>query len=65
MENLEKLEELELRNNKIRRLCKYIVDLNLLKRLSARGNPLTYEEIRSLVTLMNLKPQRMSIDITG
>lgn len=65
MKNLEKLEELELRNNNIERISEGIVDLYLLKRLFVKGNPLTYEEIGNLRRLMDLKPQRLSIDITG
>jgi len=41
------------------------VDLHRLKKLSVTGNPLTFEEIERLMTLMDLKPQRMSIDIAG
>jgi len=41
------------------------VDLHRLKKLSVTGNPLTFEEIGNLVILMDLKPQRMSIDIAG
>ena len=62
---LEKLQELELRNNKLKRVFEYIVDLNNLKKLSVAGNPLTFQEIRSLMMLMDLKSQRMSIDIAG
>ena len=65
MKNLENLEELELRNNKMKKVSKYIVDLHRLKKHSVTGNPLTFEEMERLMTLMDLKPQRMSIDIAG
>ena len=65
MKNLEKLQELELKNNNIERIYEYVADLNHLKKLSVTGNPLAFEEIGNLMMLMDLKPQRMSVDIAG
>ena len=65
LNNLGKLQELELRNNKLKRVFKYIVDLHNLKKLSVRGNPLTFQEIRGLMMLMDLNSQGMLIDIAG
>ena len=65
LNSLEKLQELELRNNKLKRVFKYIADLHNLEKLSVTGNPLTFQEIRSLTMLMDLKSQRMLIDIAG
>jgi len=65
LKNLEKLEELELRNNNIERLYEYIVDLSHLKKLTVKGNSLTFEEIGNVMMLMDLRPQRMSVDIAG
>ena len=62
---LKKLKELEMRNNKLKRVFKYIVDLRNLEKLSVTGNPLTSEEIRGLMMLMDLKSPRMSIEIAG
>lgn len=62
---LEKLQELELKNNKLKRIFEYIVGLNNLEKLSVAGNPLTFQEIRSLMMLMDLRSQKMSIDIAG
>jgi len=60
MTSLEKLQELELKNNKVKRLCKDIVDLKHLEKLSVKGNPLAFEEIRNLMEL-----QWIYIDIAG
>ena len=65
LNSLEKLQQLELRNNKLKRVFKYIADLHNLEKLSVTGNPLTFQEIRSLTMLMDLKSQRMLIDIAG
>ena len=60
---LKKLQELDLRNNKLKRLSENISDLKILERLSVEGNPLTVEEIRSLMELMGKR--LCYIDIAG
>ena len=61
---LKKLQVLDLRNNKLKRLSKDIAALKILERLYVEGNPLTVEDIRSLLELME-KRQRLMIDIAG
>ena len=61
---LKKLQELDLSNNKLKGLSENIADLKLLERLFVEGNPLTAEEIRRLVELME-KRRRLIIDIAG
>ena len=61
---LKKLQVLDLRNNKLKRLSKDIAALKILERLYVEGNPLTVEDIRSLLELME-KRQRLLIDIAG
>ena len=61
---LKKLQELDLSNNKLKRLSKNIAALKILERLYVEGNPLTVEEIRSLLELMK-KRHRLTIDIAG
>ena len=61
---LKKLQLLDLSKNKLKGLSENIADLKLLERLYVEGNPLTVEEIRSLMELME-KRRRLMIDIAG
>ena len=63
MKNLEKLEELDLRSNKLKGLFKGIGDLKQLQKLYVEGNPLTLQVIKSLVELMGRKSGKLTIDI--
>ena len=65
MKNLEKLQELDLRNNKLKGPFKDIVDLKQLQELYVEGNPLTLPVIKSLVELMDRKSGKLTIDIAG
>ena len=65
MKNLEKLRELDLRNNKLKILFKGISYLKQLQKLYVEGNPLTLQEMKSLVELTDRKPGKLIIDIAG
>ena len=65
MKNLEKLQQLDLRNNKLKGPFKGIGDLKQLQELFVEGNPLTVEVIKSLVELMDRKSGKLTIDIAG
>ena len=62
--HLEKLQVLDVRNNKLKKVFENVTDLKRLKRLSVEGNPLIIEEVKSLMELKDKKRQ-LSIDITG
>ena len=65
MKNLKKLQQLDLRNNKLKGPFKGIGDLKQLQGLYVEGNPLTLPVIKSLVELMDRKPGKLTIDIAG
>ena len=59
---LVKLEELDLRNNKLNDFSLDITDLSRLQRLSVQGNPLRNDETRKLMMLAH---EKRWIDIAG
>ena len=64
MKFLVRLEELDLRNNQLKKL-NVIRELPKLKKLLVEGNPLTLEEIRSLIKQVGTTTRKIFVDITG
>lgn len=64
IKQLQLLQELDLRNNKLKSVVQDTNDLIRLERLSVEGNPLRIEEVRSLIELMESRPS-LWIDIAG
>ena len=64
MKFLGRLEELDLRNNQLKKL-NVIRELPKLKKLLVEGNPLTLEEIRSLIKQVGTTTRKIFVDITG
>ena len=64
IKQLQLLQELDLRNNKLKSVVQDTNDLIRLERLSVEGNPLRIEEVRSLIELMERRPS-LWIDIAG
>ena len=64
MRRLERLQELDLRNNQLKGLD-VIRELPELKKLLVEGNPLTLEEIRSLIKHLDATAKTIFVDILG
>ena len=61
---LERLQELDLRNNQLK-VLDVVRKLPELKKLLVEGNPLTLEEIRSLIKHVDTTTRSISVDIAG
>ena len=64
MQFLAKLQELDLRNNQLKKL-NVVRELPDLRKLLVEGNPLTLEEIRSLIKHVDETTRTIFIDIAG
>ena len=64
MRSLKGLQELNLRNNQLKGLD-VVRGLPKLKKLFVEGNPLTLEEIRSLIKHVDTTTRTISVDIAG
>ena len=64
MKYLTRLQELDLRNNQLKGLD-VVRKLPKLKKLLVEGNPLTLEEIRSLIEHVDTTTRSISVDIAG
>ena len=64
MKDLKRLQELDLRNNQLKGLD-VVRKLPKLKKLFVEGNPLTLEEIRSLIEHVDTTKRSISVDIAG
>ena len=64
MKFLERLQELDLRNNQLKRLD-VVRELPNLRKLLVEGNPLILEEIRSLFKHVEKTTRTISVDIEG
>ena len=64
MKFLKRLQELDLRNNRLKRLD-VVRELPDLRKLLVEGNPLTLEEIRSLFKHVEKTTRTISVDIAG
>ena len=64
MRSLKGLQELDLRNNQLKGLD-VVTGLPKLKKLFVEGNPLTLEEIRSLIKYVEKTTRTISVDIAG
>ena len=64
MKYLKRLQELDLRNNQLKGLD-VVRKLPKLKKLFVEGNPLTLEEIRSLIEHVGTTTRSISVDIAG
>ena len=64
MRSLKGLQELDLRNNQLKRLD-VVRELPRLRKLLVEGNPLTREEIRSLFKLVDRTTRKIFVDIAG
>ena len=64
MKFLERLQELDLRNNQLKRLD-VVRELPNLRKLLVEGNPLILEEIRSLIKHVEKTTRTISVDIAG
>ena len=64
MKDLTRLQELDLRNNQLKGLD-VVRKLPKLKKLFVEGNPLTLEEIRSLIEHVDTTTRSISVDIAG
>ena len=58
------LQELDLRNNQLKKL-NVVRELPKLKKLLVEGNPLTLEEIRSLIKHVDTTTRNIFVDIAG
>ena len=61
---LKRLQELDLRNNQLK-VLDVVRKLPELKKLLVEGNPLTLEEIRSLMKHVDTTTRSISVDIAG
>ena len=61
---LKRLQELDLRNNQLK-VLDVVRKLPELKKLLVEGNPLTLEEIRSLIKHVDTTTRSISVDIAG
>ena len=64
MKYLKRLQELDLRNNQLKELDE-VRKLPKLKKLLVEGNPLTLEEIRSLMKHVDTTTRTIFVDIAG
>ena len=64
MRCLKGLQELDLRNNQLKKLD-VVRELPNLKKLSVEGNPLSLEEIRSLFKHVDTTTRKIIVDIAG
>ena len=64
MRSLKGLQELDLRNNQLKRLD-VVKELPRLKKLLVEGNPLTLEEIRCLMKHVDTTTRTIFVDIAG
>ena len=64
MKFLERLQELDLRNNQLKRLD-VVRELPNLRKLLVEGNPLSLVEIRSLIKHVEKTTRTISVDIEG
>ena len=64
MRRLERLQELDLRNNQLKGLD-VVRELPKLKKLMVEGNPLTLEAIRSLMKHVDTTARTIFVDIAG
>ena len=61
---LKGLQEVDLRNNQLKKLD-VVRELPNLRKLLVEGNPLTLEEIRSLIKQVGTTTRKIFVDITG